>query len=223
MSCHSHSHSHDDHSHVPPIPTSATQSLKSQMDLANVRALNMANPPTDLPLIFRDYDVRKEVTPCVESDCDEQLIFNIPFTANVKLYSVILRTSGDGSCPHTIKLFKNNAMVDFDNVEGTKATFTTTQPQVGYVAGQIEGQTEGQFVEHFLPRHLFTNVQHLTLFVEDIYDNDEFDTLKVYYVELRGEYTPFTRDPVITMYEAAANPADHKNMLAEESGASQLN
>ncbi|CAK9440625.1 uncharacterized protein LODBEIA_P46500 [Lodderomyces beijingensis] len=212
---HNHGHGHDhDHDHVAPIPTSSSQSLNSKIDTFKVSALNMANPPQDLAKVFKNQDTKYEINPVIKSDCDEQLIINIPFlNGSVKLYSIILRTNGDLYCPKTIKLFKNDRSIDFDNIESKKAAQVLTQPQVGVAADAdaesdtIESDTD--FVEHFLPRHKFTGVEQLTLFIESIHEQDE-DQCRLHSIELRGEYTELNRDTVVALYESAANPADHK-------------
>ncbi|KAI5951792.1 hypothetical protein KGF54_004867 [Candida jiufengensis] len=68
------------------------------------------------------------------------------------------------------------------------------------------------FVEHFLQRHKFTGVQQLTIYIQDIY-NDE-DQCQLHSIELRGEFIELNKDPIITIYESAAYPADHKNLTA---------
>ena len=43
--------------------------------------------------------------------------------------------------------------------------------------------------------------------------------VQIYYIGLRGEFTKVSREAiVITNYDIAANPADHKNPLLEGAG-----
>jgi C-terminal proteasome-interacting domain of thioredoxin-like. len=227
MSCedehhHGDGHGHEEHLHVAPVPTNASQSLHSKIDLPHVTALNMSNPPDELEKIFRKSSDKYKLKPVISSDCDAQMIINIPFlNGSVKLYSITLRTNGDNYCPKTIKLFKNDKSVDFDNVEAKKSTYTLGHPQVGamYEEDQIPESIEqdGDFVEHYLPRHKFTGVQHLTIFIQDIYEEDEdTDESRLHYIDLRGEFTHLNKDPVISLYELAANPAEHKNLTQAE-------
>lgn len=216
MSCehehHNHNHDHD-HSHVPPVPTSAAQLLNLKINLDHVVALNVQNPRHEWPKVFKTGNSRYEVKPVLKSDADEQLILHIPFlNGSVKLHSVILRTNAL-HCPKTIQMWKNSPQIDFDTVEDFKPHFSATQPHVGVGYDDEDEmplvvETDADFVEHFVPRHVFSGVQHLTLFVKDAYDDD--DESHVHLVELRGEFTELSKDPVITVYEAAANPADHK-------------
>ncbi|EGV60085.1 hypothetical protein PSN45_002176 [Yamadazyma tenuis] len=221
-------HGHD-HSHVAPVPTNAAQSLLSKIDTPHVTALNLANPPEDLQKLFKKPQNKYELKPVVASDCDSQLIINIPFlNGSVKLFSLIIRTNGDKYCPKTIKLWKNDKNIDFDNASTKKPTFQIEHPHVGVMYNEDDGtmpeslDSDIEFVEHFLPRHIFTGVQSLTVFVEDIHNNDDEDETRLHYVELRGEFTELSRDPVITLYESAANPADHKNLTVSGSQANIL-
>ncbi|KAM9920007.1 hypothetical protein OXX59_007529 [Metschnikowia pulcherrima] len=219
---HSHEgHGHDDHDHVPPEETYASQSLNSKINLFQVTALNMANPRDDLSKLFKTPSLRFQTKPVVKSDADEQLIIHIPFlNGSVKLHSIILRTNGDKYCPRTIKLWKNKENIDFDTVNDTKAHFTLSHPHVGVPYNDDDVpeflDSSADFVEHHVPRHVFTKVHTLTVFVENIYGDEE--ECHLHSVELRGEFTELTRDPVITIYESAANPADHKKV--EETAAS---
>ncbi|KAK6458604.1 DUF1000-domain-containing protein [Scheffersomyces xylosifermentans] len=219
---HSHSHQHD-HSHVAPIPTNISQSLLSKIDTVHLTALNLANQSDDLQKLFKSPEDKYKLKPVIKSDCDAQLIINIPFlNASVKLFSLILRTNGDKYCPKTIKLFKNDTEVDFDTVEGKKPAFVISHPQIGVMYNDDDDdipevlEEEGDFVEHYLPRHIFTGVQQLTIFIENIHNEEEEDESHLHYLEIRGEYTELNKDPVIALYESAANPADHKNLTAEE-------
>ena len=234
MSCedenfHSHSHGHDqgdsrdhdDHDHIAPAQTTAAQSLWNKIDLPHVLALNVLNHPDDVPKLFKSYDHRYECNPVVKSDCDAQMIIHIPF-ANVsaKLSSIVLRTNGESFCAKTIRLWKNDPSIDFDSAGLKKPTFTIQHPEVGlpdYEDDEVPNavESEAEFVEHLVPRHAFSGVTHLTIFIEDVHGSE--DELWVHNIDLRGEFTQLSKDPVITLYELAANPADHKNMVAAES------
>jgi hypothetical protein len=99
-----------------------------------------------------------------------------------------------------------------------KPTFQFDQPLIGPHQGDVDTEEES-FVEHHLPRSQFQSTHHLTLFIQDNWDEDEDETTKLYYIELRGVFTsPLSKNPVIALYESAANPADHKNILQQEVG-----
>ncbi|ODV85123.1 hypothetical protein CANARDRAFT_28424 [[Candida] arabinofermentans NRRL YB-2248] len=218
--------SHDPHAHqhgAPPIPTNESQSLNSKISTAELSALNIENPLSELPKLFKSSSDKYKLTPCFKSDCDNQLIIRIPFEGSVKLYSITLRTSKIGNnCPKSVKLFKNESSIDFDNVNSKKPTFALEQPQVGIDDSEPltinELKDDSTFVEHFLPRHQFGGITSLTIFFENNHTEDEDEILKLYSIDLRGEYKALNKDPVVVLYESAANPADHKNLLAAENG-----
>lgn len=184
----------------------------------------MTNPVGDISKLFKNNDDKYQTKPIVKSDCDAQLIIHIPFVnVSVKLFSIILRTNGESYCPKTIRIWKNDRTIDFDSAVAKRPTFTINHPLIGLSDSADDDedefpdvvQSDNEFVEHFLPRHVFTGVQHLTLFIEDIHGDE--DELHLHNIELRGEYNELSKDPVVTLYELAANPADHKNLTAEES------
>lgn len=218
MSC-QHSHDHDD-DHVPPITTFTSQSLHSRIATSNLSGLNMANPQADLGKLFKTSENKYSVKPVIRSDCDEQLIIHIPFNnSSIKLYSLILRTNGDLYCPKTIKLYKNDTSIDFDNIEQKKPTYELVHPHEGVMYNEEEELPEtidvDDFIEHHLPRHKFTGVHQLTIFVESVYGEEE--ECRLHSIELRGEYIELNRDPVISLYESAANPADHAKVQGLDS------
>jgi hypothetical protein len=64
----------------------------------------------------------------------------------------------------------------------------------------------------------FSNVRNVTLYIQKNFSDDDDETTRISYIGFKGEYTEFTRDPIITMYEAAANPADHKTKVENKFG-----
>jgi hypothetical protein len=54
----------------------------------------------------------------VESDADPELLFNIPFTGNIKLKGIRIIGANDDSHPKKVRLFKNRPKMTFDDVNG---------------------------------------------------------------------------------------------------------
>ena len=95
-------------------------SLYQKIDLENVTCLNEAVEHSG-KLVFKPWEDRKDlakvnvhpVKNCifrlllfqfVISDADEELLFNIPFTGNVKLKGLIIMGGEDGHHPSSVKL-----------------------------------------------------------------------------------------------------------------------
>ncbi|VEU20478.1 DEKNAAC101326 [Brettanomyces naardenensis] len=230
---HDHGHGHQNHGHgghgghnhshgAPPIPTNESQSLNSKILTPNLSALNLANPQSDLPSLFKDRSHKYSIQPCFKSDADNQLILKIPFEGSTKLYSVILRTSNqDDHCPRTVKFYNGTRDLDFDSITSAQVTFEAEHPRVGLddtsELQEEEIVDDSSFVEHYLPRNLFGGVSTLTIFFENNWSGDDDEPLHLYSVELRGEFHGLMKKtPVVTIYESAANPADHAKISATQ-------
>lgn len=220
-----HSHGHD---HTAPIPTNPNQSLFAQIDTSKVRCLNATAkgvpPHTELFKAFlKDQDQKFNCSHYLESDADCQLVAHIPFVGNCKLFSVILRSNDndDGlSTPKTVKLFKNyHKSIDFDTLGSSKADLTIQHPNNVGVTETGINEDEDTFVEHYLPRRIFQNCCSLTVFIEDNWTGDEDDLCRLYYLEIRGEFSgkiaPHGGAPMTTVYESAPNPLDHQKLETE--------
>lgn len=59
-------------------------------------------------------------------------------------------------------------------------------------------------------RALFSRVQRLVLFFVDNFGDGEEDVSRITYLGFKGEWTQLGRAPANILYEAAAQPGDHK-------------
>lgn len=231
-----HDHNHG-HAHEAPIPTNSNQSLYSYIDTSKIRCLNTVTPT--LPQQYepyksflKDQDSRFNCSYYIQSDADCQVVIYIPFVGNCKLFSITLRTNSDDpaedlSSPKTIKLFKNfNGSIDFDTLNASKEDFKFEHPRnVGVRQASEtldiseENEDESTFVEHYLPRRLFQNSSSLTLFLQDNWSQDEDQLCRIYYVEIRGEFSSEKAlnngAPLVNVYESAPNPVDHQKLETE--------
>lgn len=123
---------------------------------------------------------------------------NPSFTGQVKLHALLLRTSDSPSAPRTLKLFINRDDLDFASAEDA------------HPAQEFELSRTGQVQEIPVKRSLFGRVQRLTLFFEDNFGDGDEDETRVSYLGFKGEWMQLGRAPANILYEAAANPSDHK-------------
>lgn len=119
------------------------------------------------------------------------------FTAQVKLHSILLRTSPSPSAPKTLHVHINRDDLDFAAAEDAKPTQTFELSQTSDVQ------------EIPVRRALFSKVHRLVLFLADNFGDGDEDVSRVSYVGLRGEWTALGRAPTNIIYEAAAQPGDH--------------
>ncbi|GAA5958996.1 hypothetical protein JCM8115_000718 [Rhodotorula mucilaginosa] len=166
--------------------------LYQHIDRDNVVALN-AQEGRDGKVVIRPWDERNQDDEWVESDADEQLILHIPFTGNIKLRSIVIRAGPAGFTPDKMQVYANQ-LLDFDEATSVDPTQTFEVP------------VSRDVVEFAVRPAKFPSVQSLTLFFPS---NHGEDTTRISYVGFKGEFSNFTRDPIITVYEAQANPADH--------------
>jgi hypothetical protein len=116
------------------------------------------------------------------------------FTGQVKLHSILIRTSNSSSAPRTLKAFTNRDDLDFS----TATDLTPTQ--------EFELSETSEIQDIQVKRALFGKVQNLTLFVVD---NHGDEVTRLSYLGFKGDWMQLGKAPTNILYEAAANPNDH--------------
>lgn len=120
----------------------------------------------------------------------------------------MIRSYPDDRAPREIRVFKNRDDLDFSNVSDIKEVQKLEHPaETGVGTSQDDG-----IVEYALNRAQLSNVTSVTLHIPSNYGAE---TTALTYIGLRGDFKELNRAPIVTMYEAAANPADHKNILKD--------
>ncbi|KAK8129591.1 hypothetical protein PG999_001971 [Apiospora kogelbergensis] len=196
---HDHSgHGHgDEHDHSDDITPALQHSLYQHINFDGVNTLNEETSGSGKAVLKKTWAERLDPTPEVASDADEQVIVQVPFTGQVKLHSILLRTSPSDDAPRTLKLFINRDDVDFD----AAGELTPTQT--------LELSQTSDVQELPVKRALFSKVTRLTLFFEDNFSDGEEDVTRFSYLGFKGEWMALGRAPSQIIYEAAPNPNDH--------------
>ncbi|OAP60970.1 hypothetical protein AYL99_05972 [Fonsecaea erecta] len=207
MSSHDHYHDHDhghshgaghEHDHSHDLEPALQSNLYKQINFEGITTLNEAEPRSGAAIVQKTWDERLNDQPILESDADEQLLMHVPFTGSCKLYSIIVRTSDTDSAPQTVKLFRNRDDMDFSLASDLKPTQRLTLSKSNDVA------------EIPLNRALWNGTTSIDLFFEDNHSGGEEDVTRISYLGFKGDFMPLNREPVHVLYEAAANPQDHK-------------
>jgi len=136
-----------------------------------------------------------------------QLILHVPFTGTVKLKSFVVIGGEGGSCPVHVRVHINRDDVDFTNAARAKPVqeFDLVEDR----RGEVEYPTKIT---------KFNAVQSVTLHFDR---NAGAAHTRLYYIGLKGEYTPASRQPVITAYELYPQPKSNQTP-SEQSGMSRL-
>lgn len=193
---HSHScgHAHQQCDHKSTDELGALYTLYQKIDIENVECLNEETEHSGCT-VFKSWENRLDTTKFVESDCDEELLFNIPFTGWIKLKGIIIIGGEDNYHPAKMRLFKNRPHMTFDDASGEADQEFDLQPDH---TGTLEYHTK-------VAR--FSQTEHLSLHFPT---NCGEETTKIYYIGLKGDFMEAKRHGVtICTYEARANPADH--------------
>jgi hypothetical protein len=119
------------------------------------------------------------------------------FTGQVKLHSIILRTSNSPSAPRKLKVFVNRNDLDFSHASDLPAV------------QELHLSKTSEIQDIPIKRALFGKVQSLTLFFEDNHSGGDEDVTRISYLGFKGEWMKLGGAPEQILYEAAANPNDH--------------
>ncbi|KAI1287693.1 putative PITH domain-containing protein [Halotydeus destructor] len=209
MAGHGHCHGQCDHNHSDPAgdDRGVSFSLYTKIELDRVECLNEAVDGSG-KTIFKAWDERLDNQKFVESDADEELLINVPFAGTVKLKAIVIRGANDNSHPSKLRLFKNRPNMTFDQ--------TSLEPDQ-----EIDlNKDPNAEAEHPLKIVKFSGISHLSLHFPSNFGEDE---TRIYYIGLKGDFMAAQREAIlITSYESAPNPADHKASLVN-SVARQIN
>jgi len=170
-------------------------SLFQRIDMANLTCMNETVEESGKG-VFKPWEDRLSRDKFVESDADEELLFNIPFTGNVKLKGLIVGGEDDDSFPAKVRIYKNRPNMTFDD------TGASADQEFNLVRDTTCN------LEYKVKVVTFSSVHHLTLHFPSNFGADQ---TKIFYIGLAGEFTKADRVGVVNaVYEARAIPEDHK-------------
>lgn len=152
-------------------------------------------------LVFKPMDRRLDRTDFVESDCDEELLFNIPFTGQVRISGLSVIGDEDESHPARIRLFKDRPVMSFDDcsIEADQEIDLKQDP-----CG---------VVDYPLKAAKFGTLSHLSIHVQRNFGAEQ---TRINYIGLRGEYqADFRQQVAIATYEARPMMKDHKGEIPD--------
>ena len=191
-SCHSESCDHSDDG----PDRGAEYTLYLQIDSHKVRCLN-TRANDDGYKVFKTWDNRFDLDFTLDSADDEQIIIYIPFTAQIKLKSIAI-LGVESEAPDIVKVYANRDDVDFDTIDSISPTQEFPL---------LENVPHGSIPEYPTKVAKFSSLHCLTLFFPSNFSGSE--TTRISYIGLKGEFLEINRDPVIALYEASADLADH--------------
>ncbi|XP_043257604.1 PITH domain-containing protein GA19395 [Colletes gigas] len=169
-------------------------SLYKKIDIQNVECLNECQEGSGAT-VFKPWEDRLDTSRYVESDMDNDLLFNIPFTGNVKLKGLIVIGSENDFQPNKVKLYKNRPFMTLDDV--------ATEPEQEFeLCIDMHGMHE-----YSLKIVKFSSVYHLSLYFTG---KEGVDKIKIYYIGLKGEWSPGHQHGVtICTYELRPQIHEH--------------
>ncbi|CAH0059342.1 unnamed protein product [Clonostachys solani] len=195
---HGHDHHDHEHDHTDDLTPAIQFSLYEQVNFDEIITLNESRRDAGKAIVKKTWAERLSVEPELESDADEQILMTVPFTAQIKLHSILLRTSPSPSAPKTLHVYINRDDMDFSAAEDA----TPVQ--------KFELSQTSDVQEIPVKRALFGKVHRLVLFFVDNFSDGDEDVSRVSYVGFKGEWTKLGKAPSNILYEAAAQPGDHK-------------
>ena len=156
-------------------------SLYQKIDTTNLECLNELADGSGAK-VFKSWSNRLDKEDFVQSDCDAELLFNIPFTGDVKIKGIVVIADEELS---KMRLFKSNLRMSFDDVSAeTDQEFQITHDPQGVI-------------EYPVKPTKFFNVHHLTIHFVNKNKDDDSRPCKIYYIGLKGEFTRVNRDGIV--------------------------
>jgi PITH domain len=199
-------HECDGHSHDNESEDSLGLSLRQYIDFSRVSCLNEDIQDSGRA-ILKLHENRLSNTPYLQSsDGDPELLLYIPFTETVTIQSISIRCSHESIesvPPRNIKVFVDRDDLDFE-------TARELPPQLEVELLPLHHFPEGTIDYPLRPAGRFQNVNSITVFFVDNYDESGDSSTGITYVGLKGKGTKMRQGVVTAVYETQGMPKDHK-------------
>ncbi|CAG8953725.1 hypothetical protein HYFRA_00006614 [Hymenoscyphus fraxineus] len=212
---HSHSHGGDEHDHTDDLTPALQYSLYQHIDFDQVTTHNERETGSGRGVVRKTWGERMSEVPVVVSENGRRVLVRVVFTGQVRLHAILLRTSTSPSAPRTLKLFTNRADLDLLSIRDMEPMQELHLPQSNGVQ------------EIPVKRAKFSRVQDLSLYFEGNYsmaegevedsedsegegDGEGDGKTRIYYLGFKGDWMALGKAPEGILYEAAANPRDHR-------------
>jgi len=168
--------------------------LYSVIDKDKIHGLNLT-VPEDAKMIIKPWDERDETERFAESGVDDQVIFHIPFSQNVRVRSIFLKLGRGESTPRHLRIYANHPhIIDFADAE-------TTKPQLNI--SLLEGEVG--VIEYPLRVAAFASINSVSLFFSESVGGD---VSRIYYVGFKGDTKEQRNAAESKLDIRAANAAD---------------
>jgi len=156
-------------------------SLYQKINIENVECLNERIDGSGIK-VFKPWAERLSFDESVESDCDGELLYNVPFIGDVKLKGIVI--IGDEELS-SLRLFKSKMRMSFDDV--------AVEPDQEF---RVQHDPQGT-IEYPIKPTKFSNVHHLTIHLVNRDKDDDSKPCRIYYIGLKGEFTQVNRDGIV--------------------------
>jgi len=169
--------------------------LYASIDTTKIWCLNEGEPESGKKCI-KPHSERKRGEATISDDSDPELLLYIPFTTQVKVLSFCMIAAGE-TAPSKVRMWVNREDIDFSNASEVPPT----------QSWDVNEDTEG-VLDYPTQIHKFQNVSSLLIHVPSSVGGEN---TRIEYLGFKGEATKNKREIVNVVYEARAQPKDHKS------------